>query len=142
MVSFKFWQKWLLAVCGIIIVFGLVIALLSWSPLFTIFNSLVNGVFWPGTGPDQSSQQFILWAYGMLGATMAGWGVTFAFIVNGPFGKQEKWSRDAIAAGVIVWFVIDTLMSVYTGAYFNIGVNVLVLILAGLPLVMTIKEFK
>ena len=142
MVSFDFWQKWLMAVCGIIVVFGLVIALLSWSPLFGVFNTLVNGTFWPGAGPDESTQQFTLWAYGMLGATMAGWGLTLAFIVNGPFGKKEKWSRDAIAAGVILWFVVDTIMSVYTGAYFNVGVNVLVLALAGLPLVMTIKDFK
>ncbi|WP_424359699.1 hypothetical protein [Methanocella sp. MCL-LM] len=142
MVSFSFWQKWLLAVSGIIIFFGLVIALLSWSPVFVVFNTLVNGTFWPGTGPDESIQRFTLWAYGMLGATMAGWGLTLAFIVNGPFGKKEKWSRDAIAAGVVLWFVIDTFMSVYTGAYFNVGVNVLVLVLAGLPLLMTLKEFK
>lgn len=151
MVSFNFWQKWLLAVCSIIVVFGLVIALLSWSPLFVVFNSLVNDVFWSGagpegltqnSGPDQSTQQFILWAYGMLGATMAGWGLTLVFVVNNSFRKKEKWSRDAIAAGVILWFIVDTFMSVYTGAYFNVGVNVLVLALAGLPLLMTLKEFK
>lgn len=48
---FDLWRKWLLAVCAIVILFGLVMALLSWTPLFSVFNSLVDDVFWPGGKP-------------------------------------------------------------------------------------------
>ena len=139
---FDFWRKWLLAVCLIVVAFGLVIALLSWTPLFGVFDSLVNGVFWPGSSPDAAAGQFRLWVYGMLGATMAGWGVTLTYLVLHPFGKKEKWSWNAIAIGLAVWFVVDTFMSAYTGAYFNTGVNVLLIGLAGVPLLATRKLFS
>jgi uncharacterized BrkB/YihY/UPF0761 family membrane protein len=137
---FDLWHKWLLAACAIIIVFGLVMALLSWTPLFSIFNSLVDDVFWPDREPAGLGQ-YRLWVHGMLGATMAGWGITLAYIVLNPFAKREKWSWNAIAAGMAVWFIVDTLMSVYTKAYFNVGVNVLLIVLAGIPLVMSWKYF-
>lgn len=77
----------------------------------------------------------------MLGATMAGWGITLVYIVLYPFAKREKWSWNAVAAGLALWFLIDTFMSAYTGAYFNVGVNVLLIVLAGIPLLMTRKSF-
>lgn len=40
-----------------------------------------------------------------------------------------------------VWFVVDTFMSAYAGAYFNVGVNVLLIVLAWIPLLMTRKSF-
>jgi hypothetical protein len=78
----------------------------------------------------------------MLGATMAGWGVTLAFIVYHPYTKKERWAWNSIVIGLSVWFVIDTLMSVYTRAYFNVGVNVLLIIMAGIPLLMSRKSFN
>jgi hypothetical protein len=137
---FGLWQKWLLAVCLIVIAFGLVMALLSWSPLFGVFDDLVNAVFWPG-GVPAAVDQYRLWVYGMLGATMAGWGVTLAYIVLNPFAKREKWSWNAVTVGIALWFILDTFMSAYTGAYFNVGVNVLLVVLAGIPLSMTRKSF-
>lgn len=139
---FLLWRNWLLAVCAMVIVFGLIIALLSWSPLFGIFNELVNGVFWNGSAPDANTGQFALWAYGMLGATMAGWGVALAFIVYYPYTKKERWAWNSIVIGLLLWFVVDTLISVYALAYFNVGVNVLLIIMAGIPLLMSRKSFN
>lgn len=139
---FLFWRNWLLAVCVIVVAFGLAIALLSWSPLFTIFDSLVSGVFWPGSAPGPEAKSFMLFAYGMLGATMAGWGITLAYIVVNPFSRKEPWARDAIALGLAVWFIVDTLMTVFTEAYFNVGVNVLLIVLAGVPLLATRGDFR
>jgi hypothetical protein len=138
---FWLWHKWLLAVCLVVIAFGVFIALLSWTPLFGIFNDLVDGVFWSGSTPDDATGQFILWAYGMLGATMAGWGIALAYMVKYPFARKEKWSWNAIALGLAVWFVVDTFMSVYTKAYFNVGVNVMLIVLAGIPILMSRKSF-
>jgi hypothetical protein len=138
---FDFWHKWLLTVCFIVIVFGLIMALLSWTPLFNVFNGLVNDVFWQGDKPI-GLEQYRLWVYGMLGATMIGWGITLAYIVLNPFVKQEKWSWNAIAVGLTVWFIMDTSLSVYTKAYFNVGINILLIVLAGIPLLMTRKSFE
>ncbi|MGA9141848.1 MAG: hypothetical protein WBZ29_16600 [Methanocella sp.] len=139
---FLLWRNWLLAVCAVVIIFGLVIALLSWSPLFGIFNGLVNGVFWNGSAPDGNTGEFVLWTYGMLGATMAGWGVTLAFIVFYPFTKKERWAWNAIVLSLLLWFAVDTLMSAYTRAYFNVAINIILIIAAGIPLIMTRRNFK
>ncbi len=117
------------------------IALLNWSPIFSIFNGLVNDTFWPGALPDKSTQSFELWVYGMLGATMAGWGIFLAYIVRYPFAHKEAWSWDCIALGVAAWFIIDTLISAYVAAYFNVAINLLLLVLVALPLVATKREF-
>lgn len=140
MPGFRFWRDWLLAVCAIVIVFGVSIALLSRTPAFAAFNALVDGTFWAGSAPDDGVRAFQLWAYGMLGATMAGWGVFMAYTVMGPFSKREKWSWDCIAAGIGVWFAIDTAVSAYVMAGFNVAINVLILALVALPLAMTRKE--
>lgn len=116
-------------------------AFLSWSSPFDILNSMVNSVFWSGSGPDTGTLQLRLWYSGMLGGTIAGWGVALWYVVSGPFRKKERWSRDAIAGGILVWFVVDTSLTVYTHVYFNAGFNLLVLVLAGLPLAMTYREF-
>lgn len=141
MFDFRFWQRWLLAVCIMIIAGGAAFALLSWSPLFSIINGLVNATFWPGSLPDQGSRGFQLWAYGMLGGTIAGWGIFLTYIVRHPFARKEAWSWECIAAGVAVWFVIDTAVSIYVTAYFNVAINVLLLILVALPLIMTRNDF-
>lgn len=141
MFSFEFWQKWLLAVCGLLVVFGMAVALLSWSPIFSVLNNMANGVFWPGSGPDAGTLQQRLWYSGMLGGTIAGWGVTMWYVVSGPFRKKERWSRDAIIAGILVWFVVDTGISIYMHVYFNAVFNIIVVMLAGLPLAMTYREF-
>ena len=141
MASFEFWQKWLLSVCCLFIIFGIAVALLSWSPLFYLLNKPADDLFWPGSTPDVGTQQLRLWFSGVLGGTIAGWGLTLAFLVNGPFKRKEKWSKDAIVAGLALWFVLDTFMSLYTQAYFNVVFNVLAIAIAGLPLAMTSKEF-
>ena len=125
-----------------IIIFGGVIALLSWSPVFSIFNSLVNGTFWPLAAPDPGTQKFMLWVYGMLGATMVGWGVFLAYVVRHPFASRERWARDCIAIGVAAWFLIDTAISLWMQAYFNVAINVLLAFFVGLPLLATEKYFK
>jgi hypothetical protein len=140
--DFKFWRSWLLAVSALIILFGLFMALLSWSPLFAVFDIPVNGVFWAGSGPDAHAKAFMLWAYGMLGATMAGWGVFLAYIVRHPFSKKEPWSRDCIAIGVSAWFVVDSFMSAYTGAFFNVAINAILFALIAIPLVLSRADFK
>lgn len=141
MVNFKFWQSWLMAVSALIILFGVLIALLNWTDAFTIFNWLVNGTFWPGMPTPPDVEGFKLWAYGMLGATMVGWGIFLYYIVRYPFAKMEKWSWDCIALGVGAWFAIDTAVSAYAGAYFNVAVNLLILVLVALPLAMVRSHF-
>ena len=140
--SFEFWRRWLVIVALALVGFGLFVALFNQSGVFdTIFNNQIDSVFW-STSPDAVSGEFQQWAYGVLGATLAGWGAMIAFIAVGPFNRREAWAWLCLAAGIGLWFVVDTAISLAHGVYFNaFAVNVPLLILAGLPLIATRREF-
>lgn len=142
MVSFNFWVKWLSVLCGLFAFFGIIMALLSWSPLFAVFGWLYNGIFWPGQTPDAGTQQLSMFVYGMLGGVMAWLGIILFYVVKYPFARKEQWSSNAIILGLLAWFVTDTFMSAYTKVYLNVFFNVIALIMFALPIFMTRKEFR
>jgi len=142
MASFAFWQKWLWAVGVAIAAFGVVMVFLSGTALFDVFNSQIDPVFWGSVGPDAASAGFRQWVYGVWGSTIAGWGVTIAYLAGNAFKKRERWAWNGIVAGLLVWYVLDTLVSVLSMVYFNVGFNTALLTLAGMPLVFTRKAFE
>jgi len=136
--SFKFWQKWLL-VSGIIVsIFGISMVLNINSEKF---NSLIDPAFWGNETPNIQVRNFQQWVYGVLGATMAGWGILIAFIAAIPFKKKEKWSRNCIIAGILSWYILDTFISLKANVEFNaIGNTVLVIIIL-MPIFFTFTKF-
>ena len=138
---FMFWQRWLLILSGIIIIFGLVMSLLSSTTIFDLLNNQVDPTFW-GTQPiPEQALAFRSWVYGVTGAAMAGWGVFFAFLAHYPFRRREKWAWNCILLGMLVWYVPDTTISLIHGVTFNALFNTVLLIAIALPLMMTRKEF-
>jgi tetrahydromethanopterin S-methyltransferase subunit D len=140
--GFDFWQRWLLVVGVFVIIFGVFIALLNGTALFdTLFNKPINAVFWDD-GPDDSTQDFQGWVYGILGATVAGWGVGLAFIAFYPFKRREPWAWNGLVVSMGLWFVLDSYISLSAGNYFNeFAVNVPLLLLVLPPLWFTRKSF-
>jgi len=141
MKSFSFWQRWLFAFSLIVIVFGLGMALLNRTPLFAIFDGQVNPVFWRADSLPAGVNPFQGWIYGVLGATMAGWGVFLAFIARYPFRNRERWAWNALLMGLSLWYLTDTAISFYFGVVFNAIFNTVIFILAILPLFFTRREF-
>jgi hypothetical protein len=142
MIGFSFWQRWLLAVSAIVVVFGLALAFLNQTPLFDVlFNNQIDPAFWGGEEPPPESAEFQRWIYGVLGATVAGWGVAMAFIVGYPFRRRERWAWYCLVTGLLVWYVPDTVLSLVY-APFNAAFNTLLLVAVGLPLAFTRDDFK
>ncbi len=143
MTSFVFWQRWLFAVALVIILFGLALAFFNQTPVFDLlFNRQVDPVFWGGQGPPAESAAFQRWAYGVLGATVAGWGVFLAFIAAAPFRRRERWAWSCVALGIALWYLADTALSLANRVYFNAAFNTLLLVLVALPLVLTRRQFE
>jgi hypothetical protein len=140
--TFSFWQRWLLVVGFILILFGVVMALFNGTVVFALFNSQIDPVFWGAAGIPGDAARFQQWIYGVLGATVAGWGVFLAFIAHYPFKAKEKWSRNCVAAGLLLWYVLDTAISLYFGVFFNAIFNAVLLVLGILPLAFTWKHFS
>ena len=137
--NFKFWQKWLL-VSGIILsIFGISMVLNINSEKF---NPLIDPVFWGNETPNIQVRNFQQWVYGVLGATMAGWGIFIAFIAAVPFKKKEKWSRDCIIIGILSWYILDTFISLKANVKFNAIGNTILAIIILMPIFFTVTKFK
>jgi hypothetical protein len=141
MQSFSFWQKWLLGVGIVITVFGTVMALVSGTPLFDLFNRQIDPAFWGTNAVGNATKQFQQWIYGVWGATIAGWGISVIYIARYPFQNKERWSWNCLVFGLLIWFVLDTWLSAFHKVYFNVAFNTALLILAMLPIVFTRKDF-
>jgi hypothetical protein len=141
MKNFRFWQRWLSLISWIVLIFGVGMALLNRTPLFALFDSQVNPAFWDYNPLPVGVDDFQGWIYGIFGATMAGWGVFLVYMARYPFQMRERWAWNCILQGLLLWYLLDTGISVYFGVVFNAIFNTVILILLLLPLFFTRKEF-
>lgn len=143
MQRFNFWQKWLFAVGIYLAVFGLVLAFFNQTQLMDFaFNSRINPVFWNAGDIPEDTVHFQAFIYGVLGATVSGWGIFLAFLAYYPFKAREKWARNCVAVGMATWFTADTAISVFYQVTFNVVFNTILLLLVGMPLLFTRKDFS
>lgn len=139
---FTFWQRWLVAAGVVITAFGAFIVFFSQTGLFeAVFDNQIDPVFWDDDLPPGVAD-FQRWVYGVLGATVAGWGVFIAFIAQHPFRRRERWAWTCLLAGMLVWFALDSFISLTSGVYFNaLAVNVPLLLVVLVPLWFTRQDF-
>jgi len=136
--NFYFWQRWLFIVSILLLVFGLALAFFNQSPFFDfLFNHQVNPVFWKSMPLNENTSAFQHWAYGVLGATVAGWGVFLAFITHYPFRRKEAWAWNCLVLGVSLWYVVDTSLSYLSHVIFNMAFNTVLVLLLVPPLAFT-----
>ena len=136
--NFLFWQRWLLILGILFVVLGIVMTL----PFGTnLFDGLINPVFWENGAIPDNANAFKTFVYGVLGASMVGWGVLFAFIAYYPFRQKEKWAWNCLVTGFTLWFIFGQYVSVSAGVYANVVADIVFFALVMLPLFFTRKEF-
>lgn len=138
---FSLWQRWLFLVGIFMSVFGVLLALFNATPLFAVFDRQINPAFWGAVDIPGGAREFKQWAYGVLGAMLAGWGVFMAFIAHYPFKRRETWAWNCILAGLLLWFVVDTAISLNFKVYFNAAFNTALFAAVALPLWFSRKHF-
>jgi len=140
--SFSFWQRWLLIVSKIISLFGIYMALFNRTFLFNfLLNDKVNTAFFKPPGISSELITFQKWIYGVLGATVFGWGIFLSFIAHYPFKRKEKWAWNCFLTGIMCWFVVDTSISVYFNVIINAIFNTVLFIGIIIPLFFSRKYF-
>ncbi|MFX1299624.1 MAG: hypothetical protein ACFFAL_03120 [Promethearchaeota archaeon] len=139
---FRFWRNWLLGVSVFITAFGLFMALLNHTILFSFFNTQINPAFWGSIPVAAPAQAFQTWIYGAWGATVMGWGITMIFIAYYPFGQQERWAWKAVLVSVLSWYIIDTTISWLFAVIINVIFNTTILMLVIIPLLLTWQEMS
>jgi hypothetical protein len=138
---FIFWQRWLLTVSILIVIFGLVLAVASGTSLIDPLNRMVDPVFWGSQTVPPQAAAFRGWTYAVMGAVMAGWGVFLASVAGIPFRRRERWARNCMVLGILFWYVLDTGFSLQAGVMFNAAVNTVLLAFIAFPLIFTRREF-
>ena len=140
---FHFWQKWLTYANVMTVGVGLLVAFAGNSFFFDLHNAGTESVFYSGNSLDINSLNLKNWLFGIIGGTIVGFHILMIMISEHAFKKKEKWAYRALWFGMLSWFVIDSGISWYYGAIYNIVlINLVALILIGLPLVMTRSAFK
>ncbi|MGQ0603455.1 MAG: hypothetical protein ACT4QE_17380 [Anaerolineales bacterium] len=139
----QFWDRWLLVVGVGVVAFGFWLAFANQTPLFdVVFNQHVNAVFWGEAVAPASVVSFQQFVYGVLGMTVAGWGVFFVFLARNAFKRRERWTWNCLFAGLTLWFLPDTALSAYFGVWVNVVLNMVVAALIYAPLFATRLHFK
>ncbi len=121
--STRAWHRWLLLAASIVVGVGaafVVLALLGVPP------ELMEVLYLPGA-PDVASADTVSFAVGVSGAVLVGWGTSMLFIYLDPAMLDRPRVARAFLLATIVWFVLDTFMSVAVGAWINAVGNCLFL---------------
>ncbi|MGE0706760.1 MAG: hypothetical protein AB7N76_06105 [Planctomycetota bacterium] len=139
--SFLAWQRVLLGLSCFFTVFGVLAAVAPEAPWFQPWIAAMDQAFCPaGVSPEAAAlRRFLM---GPLGGTMAGSYLLTAFVVAGPFHRREAWAWHAVLWSTLLWFVVDSSVSLWRGAAFNVWmINVVPVVLYGVPLAATRGAF-
>jgi hypothetical protein len=116
-------------------------ALLGYS-LVLVFAGSVAGAWFSalGFGPPESASTpevrgYLKLPFMVLGAVMAGWTVMMIQIVRGPLREGSAWALSVLISSLVVWFVLDTGMSLILGFPLHALFNVPFALALAIPLI-------
>jgi len=109
-------RSWVLIVSGIVVLAGLAFVFIDPS-IYPVDNSIIPRL-----------------VQGILGATLMGWGSTMLLVARYAFINEKPELLRLLLYGFLVWAPIDMVVSVYYQAWFNVALNLAILVLAGVPL--------
>lgn len=119
---------------------------LSWTLMgsfdpFGWYDQFAAEVLYESTLIPQEVEAFKSFIMVPFGATDAAYFVLMAFVIHFPLRQGERWAWTAIATATSLWFVWDTALSIWLGAWFNVWiVNVPCILMIGLGLMGTYQR--
>ena len=124
--------KWLEVVLVLVFIYSLLLVFAGTTAgsLFSLF----------GFGPDESIdtdavRDYLRFPYMVLGAVLAGWAFLMIQIVRGPLKDGSAWAWTFLVRSLILWFVLDTGMSLVLRYPMHAVFNIPFAILLGIPLI-------
>jgi hypothetical protein len=121
MTTRKTWLAWLQVVLILLFLYALVLVFAGGvaRSMFSAFG------FGPSDAIDTDEvRDYLELPFMVLGAVMAGWTFMMLQIVRGPLRDRAAWALPALTRSLVLWFVLDTGMSLVLGfpahALFNI----------------------
>ena len=141
--KFQFWRRFLLVLSvlfAIQAIFWMIIG--SFDPFGFYEHWLARHLSDTNELTSEARRTF---AFVMIpfGATTAAYFALVYLIVKHAFIKRECWAYRAVIVTFLIWFSLDTLFCLLTGAYFNILiVNIPCLIFMAIPLLALRPHFQ
>jgi hypothetical protein len=131
----KYWQNWFLAWAIFVALFGLVLA----GGAFAATDGLTRALFTLFGNPmPDAPDPLHRFAIGLMGAVTMGWGLTFfgafkALFELEPAKAAPIWRWILLTS--LIWYVVDSTISVATGFWMNAVSNTIVMLLLLIPMV-------
>ena len=139
----KVFIYWLIAVSITVIVAGLVFALIAPYYILSIqdvfYHSFNNQSI---TNINTIDKNHINWIYGVLGGTLAGWGMMILFLSVNLLKENNKTIWNTILLSVITWFVIDTIITIKYAVIPNLILNITILVAVIIPFIGNSRMMK
>lgn len=133
--SFETRLMWLKAVGALLVVVGAFFAWTTIGPIAGINVLFIDLAVLPIDGAQNYAATETRLLAAIVGGLTAGVGAAIYLIARHVYAKDPDLGRKIILSFVLVWFVVDSLGSVLSGAPFNVVLNFSLLILMILPLV-------
>ena len=114
--------------------------LFVYALLLVFAGSLAGQLFTTfGFGPPESIdtdqvRDYLNLPFMVLGAVLAGWSLMMIQIVRGPLRDGSGWAVPILIRSLVVWFVLDTGMSLLLGFPMHALFNVPFAVALGIPL--------
>jgi hypothetical protein len=130
----KIWQNWFSAWAIGVMIFGLVVAGGAFAATDGLLRALLSLFGNPLPAAPDAHHRF---TYGLMGAATMGWGLTFwtsfkALALLDTSTAAPLWR--ALTLAVLIWYGIDSYISIATGFWMNAVSNTILLVLYFIPL--------
>lgn len=132
--TLEFQKKYLRFTAIIIGSFGPVFflgSMLSFSKPASLTLDLLS---WPIDGSQNFSAPTTRFLSALTGGFLTGWGISIWFLQKYVFDKAPEEVRKSVVAGLVAWFILDSLGSYFSGNVSNLFFNCIVLAIAVGPL--------
>jgi hypothetical protein len=127
------WDRLLLGVIALVGLYGVTMVIAA--------ERVSRNLFGPfGFGLDQAGDltpkevDYVAFVFRVLGAVIVGWMVALAGIATVPLRRREPWAWWTVTASMVVWFMIDTGMSIAVGQHSHAAFNLAFLLAVAVPL--------
>lgn len=110
--------------------------------LFGIFYALFGLNGFPAYQKLVSPTAYTPWSNGLYGAVFIGFSILLFFAGRHAIQKKDKVLMKALLYAIAAWLIVEASFSLYYGVYFNVGVDILLAVVLGLPFVLGIRSKK
>lgn len=123
------WKTWMHMWCWATLAFGVVLAAAAVPALEGPTLAFYDLVTWPIDGAPATFEPIARFTCGVLGAVMIGWALTIFALL--PVADARAWR--GFTGAMVIWYVIDSTVSITAGAPGNAVSNTAFLVLFLIP---------